>query len=964
MDYLEGMKRITIILLLFLPFTGFSQLKKIGTPQIINYSRLVYQAGTQNWGISQDQYGFMYFANNEGVLIFDGFHWEQVVVSQAKPVRSIYTDSKNTTYIGFFNDFGMLQPGDSSLFIFESFRHMLPEGIDSFDEIWKIHEIPQGIVFQTFDYLFLLKNDELKVIKPKNRFRFSFNVNGRLYLHEPGVGLFEFTNGLISEVPWADELKDEEINTMLEVNGNQFLIGTSGSGIYNYENGILDKWDTPANRMVEESKLYCASDIISNHLAFGTILGGLIISDHGGNIIQHLSRNNGLQNNTVLSIYPDMDENLWLGLDNGIDYAEINSPISYYADFEGIGTGYCSQIFEDKLYLGTNQGLFVKPFDNHSYSSEEFELVENTAGQVWSLSVIDDQLLCGHNLGTFIINHKVATKICDEEGGWKYIRLNNNPDLLLGGHFHGLVLYKKGINGWKFYKKIKGFNEPCRFLEQGSDGTIWVSHGAKGIFQIRLNENLDSVDHYKLYNSKDGLPSDELNIVFCLNNEILFSTIDKIYQFSPGDRNFQKSEKLNKIFNLNSRLKTFLVDNDGNIWYIAQDETGVLRLNEDSTYTKITSPFKQLEGTFVNEFEVIYPYNMDHTFIGLYNGFAHYSSKFPKNYSKEIRAYITKIELPYLDSILFIKKTSTRDMDYIFPFPDNSIMFSFTSPYYENLQSLNYSYFLDNFSQDWSDWSINNFKEYTNLHEGKYVFNLKAKNVYGTESEISTFEFTIAPPWFRSRTAWFSYFFVIFLFLFLAVRYIQYRMKLAKMKEKQKYQLELKKKEEQFQQQAQNAEKEIIRLRNEHLQAEMVHRDKELANQTMNIIQKNRLFTKLKDELNLVQKSQDNPQLKTKMSILIRRLDKEIDLKEQNKIFETYFEEVHSKFFERLKDKHPGLSPREMYLCAYIRMNLSTKEVSDLLNITSRGVEISRYRLRKKLELTRDINLSTYLSNL
>jgi DNA-binding CsgD family transcriptional regulator len=144
----------------------------------------------------------------------------------------------------------------------------------------------------------------------------------------------------------------------------------------------------------------------------------------------------------------------------------------------------------------------------------------------------------------------------------------------------------------------------------------------------------------------------------------------------------------------------------------------------------------------------------------------------------------------------------------------------------------------------------------------------------------------------------------------------------------------------------------------------MVYRDKELANQTMGIIQKNKLLLKLKEELDLIQKSTDDPQLRTRLLVITRRLDKEIDNKQQNKIFETYFEEVHEEFFNRIKEKHPNLSPRDLNLSAYIRMNLTTKEIATLLNITGRGVEIGRYRLRKKLDLPREVNLSTYLSNI
>ena len=86
--------------------------------------------------------------------------------------------------------------------------------------------------------------------------------------------------------------------------------------------------------------------------------------------------------------------------------------------------------------------------------------------------------------------------------------------------------------------------------------------------------------------------------------------------------------------------------------------------------------------------------------------------------------------------------------------------------------------------------------------------------------------------------------------------------------------------------------------------------------------------------------------------------------KRQYQLFETYFEDVHTIFFKRLKEKYPDLSPNDLKMCAYIKMNIPTKEITTLTNISLRGVEIRRYRLRKKLGLSRDVNLITFLSNL
>lgn len=952
-----------VILFLIPPLFGFGQIKKIGTPYITNYPKSDYNAGTQNWGIIQDEDGFIYFANNNGILRFDGTHWDLIPVSGTSPVRSIAIDDENNIYVGLINDFGVLEQNSSGILQYKSLRYLLPASIDDFDDVWKTYNIKGQLFFQSYENLFVLQNGQIQIIRPQSRFHFSFHVNNRLLLYEPDYGIYEYRNGELDKVPWSDNLTGKEIREILEVRENYLLIATERDGIYKVENGKLEKWDVPVSAFSEEYILFSASKIGESFFAFGTITNGLVISDSDGEIIQHLNKNRGLQNNTILSLFTDHFDNLWLGLDNGIDYIEINSPLSFISDFDGLGAGYCAKVFNGNLYLGTNQGLYVKSFNNFSYNNEPFELVENTTGQVWSLEIFDNQLFCGHHAGTFIIQGDKAIQISEEEGGWDYIELNNRKDLLMGGHYNGLQIFSKKGNIWSHLKTIKGFYESSRFILQSENGTIWMSHGGKGVFSIHLNQELDSVTSYSHFTSSQGLPSDEQNILFRYKDQIYVSTITGIYIFNAKTNAFEPATRFMDTFPFIGRLKTFVRDNEDNLWFITDHELGVFRLNEDLTYTKITAPFKPLENQLINEFEFIYPFNNDHVFIGIENGFAHYSSKLLKSYNRVYQSFITKVELPNLDSAIVLLNRKTEN-NFTFPYKRNAFRFYFTAPFFEGLPRLQFSNFLENYDQDWSDWSPNNYREFTNLPEGEYTFMLKALNIYGEESETATFQYKVLPPWYQSTTAYFVWFFSFILLFVILVKSISNRIKELKRKETEKHQAALKEREQIYNQQSLLAEKENIRLRNEKLKAEMQHRDKELANQTMSIIHKNELLVKLKEEFQHLQKIATEGSVKTKLAVLIRHIIKEIDNEQQNKIFETYFDEVHNDFFERLRNKHPDITAREMKLSAYIRMNLTTKEIAVLLNISDRGVEIARYRLRKKFNLERETNLTTFLLNI
>lgn len=959
---LQGVFIIVLISISGAFTVSFGQVKEFGIPGIQNYSKSNYHAGTQNWSIAQDTNEFIYFANNDGVLRFDGIHWDLIEVSQSAAVRSIFIDDINKIYVGLYNDFGTIVKNENGQYVYSSLRNLIPSGIANFDEIWKIHSSSDGIIFQSFDYIFILNDNHIKVVEPEQPIHFSFEVGDQIYVNNPDEGLYELRDGYLEKISWSDGLRGMEVWGMTVINDSNLLIGTSTNGIFLMEEGVLKKWDTPVGKLIEKYQLYSLTTLQDDYLAFGTILNGLIISDSNGEIVQQINISNGLQNNTVLSIFSDTNQNLWLGLDNGIDYLRINSPITYFTEFGKIGTGYACIIHDGRLYFGTNQGLYVKSLEPVSSVEEEFQLVENTAGQVWSLSVHNGQLICGHNSGTLIIEGAHSSRIVMDQGSWRYTPLKQQPDFLLGGSYNGLFILENTLEGWKYRNRIKGFNESSRYLGQDSEGTIWVSHGSKGVYRLELNTALDSVVTKKLYTAENGLPSSEQNILFQFSQKLYLSTIEGIYKYNGREDKFIPADDLDQL-PMVGQLKTIETDGSGGHWFITDKESGVFRFNEDITYTKITLPFRQLNDQYVNGFEFIYPHSNEHIFFGIDNGFAHYTSKKSKIYNSPLKAFITKVELPYLDSTIHILDADLLD-NLKFPFSKNAIRIHYTAPFYEHQNRVEFSFILEDFQNDWSSWSDISYKDFTNLAPGNYKFGVKARNIFEVESTIAGFEFTILPPWYKTFWARIMYTFLFFILLFLLLKYIQIRIENTKIKVIHNHRTELKLKEEKYHLQKLLTEKEIIRLKNEKLEGEMLFRNKELANQTMGIIQKNEFLLEVKEELQRISKIAAEEKIRKRLAGLTRNINKEIDNKQQQQLFETYFEEVHFDFFQRLKNRFPQLTPREMRLCAYIKMNLTSKEIAALLNISDRGVEISRYRLRKKMELARDTNLSTFLTNI
>lgn len=968
-------KIILIFSFLYLFFNvGYSQIKNTGIPSIRNFPKREYKAGTQNWSIAQDLRGFMYFANNEGIIVFDGIGWHLYKMPNSSITRSVYIGENQNIYVGAYNELGKMVFGSNGKLEFKSLKKYIPAEYQNFDDIWNIMTLDGKVIFQSYSSAFVYNNDtSFTVIKAPVRFQNSYKVNEKIYFNDIEKGLFELVSGKLVPLAGCQSLIGEEIWSILPFSGgDEMLISTLTKGVFIYKEGKLDAWKVPVNEYLKKNQIFSAIILHDHYYAFGTIQDGVIIINARGEVIQHINRKKGLQNNTVLKVFADRSGDLWLGLDNGIDYININSPITFLKESEGIGTGYTSIIHNGKLYLGTNQGLFVKDWDQGDQNSG-LKLIPNTSGQVWYLGVHDGVLICGHNNGTFVIDGETARQICKIPGGWKYHILKRFPDYLICGTYSGMIYFKKEKGSWNFVSKIKGFDESFRVFEEDSEGNLWMSHGFKGIYKISFGNNLESVKTFRFYTTGDGLPTNYNLNVFKIKNQIIFTSNNGIYQYNSQNERFEKSVYFNQLFSPINDFSYLKEDINGNVWYVAwyqsTNKAGVFRMQEGGGLKLISSPFILLNSKFISGFESVYPFSDDHVFFGTEDGFAHYSPTAHFSLNPEFSTFITKAVATNIDSTFFygnnhrVNELQAQQV-YSFKYSKNAFKFHFTSPVYNNPESVEYSFKLAGLNNDWSAWSSSSSVEFALLPEGEYVFSVKARNSMGVESNIDELPFTVRPPWYRSIFAIIGYFILfIILALFAAWVFIK-RIEISRRKERLKHLKAYRQKERDYIQQVSQSEKKIIHLKNEKLKSEVIHRDKELANQTMDLIRKNKFLAKIKEELLKIKTSSNDELLKEKISSLIVKIDKDIDHNKQWEVFETAFDDVHEDFLNRLKVRFPTLTPKELRLCAYLRMNISTKEIAPLMNISIRGVEICRYRVRKKLNIDRDTNLTSLIIDL
>jgi len=912
------------------------------TPPIQNYTAKEYGGENQNWSISQSQEKYIYVANNSGLLEFNGAKWKLYPSPNNTIIRSVNVIDEKI-YTGSYMEFGVWQKNAFGILKYTSLSSTLKEPLIE-EEFWNILNFDNYILFQSLYriYIYNLFDKSFKIINSKTNLPKVFKVNKSIYFQIMNEGLYEIENGKPILISNSTIFKEAILVNIFLNDENKLLFQTQNKGFFYLNEEGIPKWEIQFNEKISALSVYSSIQLADGGFIIGTISNGIYHIDRNGNILSNINQENGLNNNTVLSIFEDSSHNIWLGLDHGISVINFNSEFKEYNDIYGkLGAVYASAIYNNKLYLGTNQGLFYKNYN----SSEEFSFVKGTNGQVWFLKVIDNNLFCGHNSGTFIINHTNINLIANKMGTWNIKPIPGKPNLLIQGNYDGLHILEKNDNNWQYRNKLKGFDISSRYFEFESEKSLFISHEYKGVIKLKIDDNYTKALEFL---TDASVPKGLKSSLITFNNNILYTSKEGVLKYDSKTHKFLKDSILTtKLYNgenyISGKLEAIETTNTlwgftkNNIIYFSQG-----KLNNVPMLNKISLP-AILRNSIPGFENVTHLKNQEYLF-GTSKGYIILNLNNIKK--EEFEVNINSIE----KSILNHQKNSVSYQNHTFKFNENNLYFSFSVPNVDKYAEINYQYQLEGIYDSWSSWSPESEASFKNLPFGNYTFKVRAKKGNVNSINEATFEFTIQRPWYLSNLMLFAYL-VLFICVFLLVHLFY---KKYYTKQKQRF---LEQKQREFSVSQLENEKVIMRLKNDKLQNEIESKSRELAASTMSIIKKNELLNTIKNELEVVKED-------SKVKPVIKIINKNLTNNSDWEMFQEAFNTADSDFLKKVKAAHPNLTPNDLRLCAYLRLNLASKEIAPLLNISARSVEIKRYRLRKKMELLHEKSLVEYILEL
>lgn len=926
---------------------------RVGSPYVQQYNKSTYQAGNQNWGIAVSKEGFIYVANTEGLLSFDGQEWRLHKSKNQRSLRSVNIDPEGRILVGGSGEFGFWKRGQFGKMEYNNLSALVKDqNALKNDEIWRIYTLGKRIFFHSFSKCYIYENNEIKTLTANGEpFLFSHQVGNRIFFEQLPSGLFELVNNSLVQLRDAAVLKDKNILSMLPFGQDQVLIATSNHGLYRMDkDGHISEWQNQVQQQLIRYQVNNGVKLFGDQFAFGTIQNGVYILNSKGELVQHINKNNGLQNNTVLSMTVDQQSNLWLGLDNGVDRIDINSPLYYYADLTGkIGTVYSSIIFQNKIYLGTNQGLFVSEWHGvNDYTNLEFTIIPNSHGQVWQLVNMNGQLVCGHNNGTFLVDGNRMTKISSITGAWNFMEVTNSK-YWLQGNYTGIGLMDAASTP-RFIRQFSQLKEPIRSILQRSNTEFWALN-QQNVYSVKLQPDLQ--DMQSISPVKAGLPKNTLlHGVYNLANNIVFATDSGFYQYDNIVNSFKPYSELNEQLESFYSANKIIPIKNNQYWFVKKSHIARVEILPEGKIQIDSSSWNSLRGKMMNYYERIFNVDDQISIVGMDNGFAIYFNQLS---SKE------KITKPYITQVWNTTKGVVPIYDGLsVSYSENNLRFAYASPWYSSA-NIKYAYWLEGYTENWSNWEDVNFKEFTNLPNGDYTFHVRAMAPNGTISEVTSLPLEIRPPWYKHWLAILIYLALLTALYFIGRNYYEKRLEEQQRKFKAKM---LADQEARLAKESEENERKLMALKNHQLEQELASKNRELANTAMNIVYKNEMLNNLHHELTNLNDSNGNKLSSDQLRKVSKLIDEAHSDDRDWDLFEKSFNEAHENFFKKLKSDYPALVPNDLKLCAYLRLNMSSKEIASLLNISTRGVEIRRYRLRKKLNLPTEKNLTEFLLEL
>lgn len=731
-----------------------------GSPIIRYYPPEAYGGGAQNWALLQDARGVLYVGSTSALLEYDGVTWRRILTPAQSTVRSMAADSTGRIWVGAVSDLGYLDVDARGETQFVSLADRLPADLGVFTDVWRTFVLGDGVYFQTQQVLLRWANDAFTVWRPTGRiFNRAQVANGTLYIGQPGIGLMRMRDGVLEPVPGAGRIGDESYPIILPYDEGRLLIGTRADGLFLYDGAALRPFATTADPFLRANNLYRGFELPNGTLALTTTAAGMVILDRQGRQLERIDQRNGLGSPSVYYVMPDREGGLWLALGVGLARVEAQSPFSLFGPDEGLRAAASDLVrFDGRLYIANGQGVqYLEPVVDGVPALKD---VRGVANQCWSFFTFTDpagrvgpQLLLAAADGLFQVRGTEARPIVPaiDRSFVSFVMAQSvvDPNRVWVGLTDGVASVRWTGQAWVNEGRVPGVQDQVRSLHQRPDGTLWLGTQSSGLVMVRDADAEPGSPRpaspvVERFGAEQGLAPGFAQVITVAGRPYV-SVLGKIAVFDDAANTFVPDRTFEVVSRDDeSNFINFLEGSDGRIYVQSGRETAVLTRQPDGTYATDRQLFSRFAAARTGAFHVE---GDGVTWFSATGLLVRFDTRLFVRDLPPYPALVRRVSRNQAMAELRGGGTAGRPE---FAADTRMLRFEFAAPSFTNEATTQYQSRLNGVDEDWSPWSREARRDYTNLSFGSYTFHVRARNELNQLSEEAIYPFTILPPWYRT----------------------------------------------------------------------------------------------------------------------------------------------------------------------------------------------------------------------
>lgn len=898
--------------------------------QFTNYNYKDYKGGIQNWGITVSPQQVLYAGNNNGLLRYNGNDWSLLEPDERTTIRTVRPIGKRI-YTAGNNNIGYWEQEQNGKMTYTSLVPLVNQlGIFG-DTFWSIASQGKEIYFQSFGNIIRFDGERMDYVVKQDCYSLLFQTGDRIFTQRFGGSMQQIKGNQTEDFCNDPLLQRGEAKFMFQSAPDTYQIGLSNGEIYTLQNGKVSLLARLVNEENIPIRIDCGNIWKNETIAVGTIGDGLFLIRLEDNQLTHI-HSPRLQDLNIHGLCFTDENSLWLSLDNGISSITLDPEMYLWKSNTEIGTFFDAAHFDGKTYVGSNQGMYIYEDDGSKIQTSIFPL---------RFCNLKNELLCGSTTGLYKKTPQQTDfqQLCNINGveQFEYIADRGNEYLFLRA-YSGISLLQYKDHTWKYLSALLGTESYTDIMPENLH-SVWAIHAGKGIFRLRINDQMNRITDSDHFTEIDGYSNYGNVTLVKVEDQILFACPKGIYRFDITEKKFKREDALSEQIQHLDKLQAVKLAYKNNVWMAANDELFLYRFTDLSAELVLRLPFVHNGFTLYDRHLQLKSVNDSIAFVSTFEGTVVIDNqRISQRKSKSKPLHIESLYYTGPNSRMIYVDSQRTEIE----FPNTATHITIKAATGLQDYPTPISYRLPGVSDEWTPWQTDGTIYFTNLPSGTYSLEIRDYN----QNQL-TIPIHVTQPFYKQTGMIVLYIALLILITIALVTLFSERKRKRLLRQHEE---EQRKYTEELQKQAY-----------EQLQEKATNQENELKNRMRFLSQKQELLDSIATEVETQKRELADRYPNKLYQRLMRIIQEGATEKDKFLSFENYFVEVHYEFMLRMQKAHPVLSASELKFCCLIRANLSTKEISVIMGIALRSVELKKYRLKQRLDLDANSSLTSYI---